>query len=431
MAKGSVSGSIGQLESGQLRIGLEPATMHMEKGEVNDDKKRGCWWTPPTETLQCDVGQKPDSGFSVGCDGQITFKNQTKFFQCEAEQQQYNVYKKADQGISTLPRPAEPQMQRRADQVRNHLAIPNSRAENAMQQRASDIRENMELPRLKRSYDQMSHSSPEPVSPGPAFPSDTLDLNLDGASMASYMSQMEHSPNVSHFSPSGRPTQNPMVVALSSGNMPRMQLHTDRNNRASLVPSSSPPGYRQSSSTPSTPRRPSSLRKVAFPTSDGTSNTMSSNGSSSAITPSPSRYAPGAMMSSSPIRETKLADPFKPTKESDAQLQMMMLHPQPISEHQSMVGRQVEKARELAKDKHKGPFQIGRHFCLIDPYNGEPVQIAVMKADGMGNVIYKDKFGRDVSKISPSGNGEPMPGKRGEFLGFREDFGASHLFGPG
>ncbi|KAI8153185.1 hypothetical protein K4K50_008684 [Colletotrichum sp. SAR 10_71] len=385
--------------------------MHMEKGEVNDDKKRGCWWTPPTETLQCDVGQKPDSGFSVGCDGQITFKNQTKFFQCEAEQQQYNVYKKADQGancaevmlfarISTLPRPAEPQMQRRADQVRNHLAIPNSRAENAMQQRASDIRENMELPRLKRSYDQMSHSSPKSVSPGPAFPSDPLDLDLDGASMASYMSQMEYS-------------------------------HTDRNNRASLVPSSSPPGYRQSSSTPSTPRRPSSLRKVALPTSDGTSNTMSSNGSSSTITPSPSRYAPGAMMSSSPIRETKLADPFKPTKESDAQLQMMMLHPQPISEHQSMVGRQVEKARELAKDKHKGPFQIGRHFCLIDPYNGEPVQIAVMKADGMGNVIYKDKFGRDVSKISPSGNGEPMPGKRGEFLGFREDFGASHLFGPG
>ncbi|KAF5519567.1 hypothetical protein CGCA056_v009211 [Colletotrichum aenigma] len=348
-----------------------------------------------------------------------------------AEEVTRSLVERVSSGISALPRLAEPQMQRRADQVRNHLAIPNYRAENAMQQRASDIRENMELPRLKRSYGQMSHSSPEPVSPGPAFPSDPLDLNLDGASMASYMSQMEYSPNVSHFSPSGRPTQNPMVAALSSGNMPRMQLHTDRNNRASLVPSSSPPGYRQSSSTPSTPRRPSSLRKVSFPTSDDTSNTMSSNRSSNTITPSPSRYAPGAMMSSSPIRETKLANPFKPTKESDAQLQMMMLHPQPISEHQSMVSRQVEKARELAKDKHKGPFQVGRHFCLIDPYNGEPVQIAVMKADGMGNVIYKDKFGRDVSKISPSGIGEPMPGKRGEFLGFKEDFGASHLFGPG
>ncbi|KAJ0311734.1 hypothetical protein Brms1b_008094 [Colletotrichum noveboracense] len=239
-----------------------------------------------------------------------------------AEEVTRSLVERVSSGISALPRPAEPQMQRRADQVRSHLAIPNYRAEIAMQQRASDIRENMELPRLKRSYDQMSHSSSEPVSPGPAFPSDPLDLNLDGASMASYMSQMEYF-------------------------------------------------------------------------------------------------------------QTKLADPFKPTKESDAQLQMMMLHPQPISEHQSMVGRQVEKARELAKDKHKGPFQVGRHFCLIDPYNGEPVQIAVMKADGMGNVIYKDKFGRDVSKISPSGIGEPMPGKRGEFLGFKEDFGASHLFGPG
>ncbi|KAJ0339480.1 hypothetical protein COL922a_004402 [Colletotrichum nupharicola] len=288
-----------------------------------------------------------------------------------AEEVTRSLVERVSSGISALPRPAEPQMQRRADQVRSHLAIPNYRAEIAMQQRASDIRENMELPRLKRSYDQMSHSSPEPVSPGPAFPSDPLDLNLDGASMASYMSQMEYFPNVSHFSPSGRPTQNPMVAALSS-NMPRMQLRMNTT-----------------------------------------------------------LYAPGAMMSSSPIRETKLADPFKPTKESDAQLQMMMLHPQPISEHQSMVGRQVEKARELAKDKHKGPFQVGRHFCLIDPYNGEPVQIAVMKADGMGNVIYKDKFGRDVSKISPTGIGEPMPGKRGEFLGFKEDFGASHLFGPG
>ncbi|KAJ0285985.1 hypothetical protein COL940_003266 [Colletotrichum noveboracense] len=140
-----------------------------------------------------------------------------------AEEVTRSLVERVSSGISALPRPAEPQMQRRADQVRSHLAIPNYRAEIAMQQRASDIRENMELPRLKRSYDQMSHSSSEPVSPGPAFPSDPLDLNLDGASMASYMSQMEYFPNVSHFSPSGRPTQNPMVAALSS-NMPRMQL---------------------------------------------------------------------------------------------------------------------------------------------------------------------------------------------------------------
>ncbi|KAF6830967.1 PAP2 superfamily protein [Colletotrichum plurivorum] len=99
-AKGSVSGSVGQLESGQLRIGLEPVKLRMDRGEVIDSMKRGCWWTPPTETLQCDVGQQPEAGFEVGCDGKVKFKDQTRFFQCEAENQQYNIYKKDGQGAN-------------------------------------------------------------------------------------------------------------------------------------------------------------------------------------------------------------------------------------------------------------------------------------------------------------------------------------------
>ncbi|KAK0378624.1 PAP2 superfamily protein, partial [Colletotrichum limetticola] len=99
-AKGSVSGWVGQLESGQLRIGLEPVILRMEKGEIVDTRRRGMWWTPPTETLQCDPGQKPDKGWSVGCDGKMTFQEQTRYFQCEAENQTYNLYKKNDQGVN-------------------------------------------------------------------------------------------------------------------------------------------------------------------------------------------------------------------------------------------------------------------------------------------------------------------------------------------
>lgn len=43
--KGSVSGWVGQLESGQLRIGLQPVILRMERGEVVDDRRRGMWWT--------------------------------------------------------------------------------------------------------------------------------------------------------------------------------------------------------------------------------------------------------------------------------------------------------------------------------------------------------------------------------------------------
>ncbi|KAK1676568.1 hypothetical protein BDP55DRAFT_661494 [Colletotrichum godetiae] len=44
-AKGSVSGWVGQLDSGQLRIGLEPVILRMEKGEIVDTRRRGMWWT--------------------------------------------------------------------------------------------------------------------------------------------------------------------------------------------------------------------------------------------------------------------------------------------------------------------------------------------------------------------------------------------------
>ncbi|GKT41427.1 uncharacterized protein ColSpa_01608 [Colletotrichum spaethianum] len=99
-AKGTASGWVGQLDSGQLRIGLKPVELTMEKGEIVDKEKRGMWWTPPTETLQCDPGQKPDKGWSVDCDGRMRFQDMSRYFQCEADNKTYNLYKKNDQGVN-------------------------------------------------------------------------------------------------------------------------------------------------------------------------------------------------------------------------------------------------------------------------------------------------------------------------------------------
>ncbi|KAK1987520.1 hypothetical protein LZ30DRAFT_702312 [Colletotrichum cereale] len=96
-SKGTAAGWVGQLESGQLRIGLKPVNLVMKSGEIVDGDKRGMWWTPPTDTLQCDVGQKPDKGWSVGCDGRMYFQDMSKYFQCEAENKTYNLYKKDGQ----------------------------------------------------------------------------------------------------------------------------------------------------------------------------------------------------------------------------------------------------------------------------------------------------------------------------------------------
>jgi len=96
-SKGTAAGWVGQLDSGQLRIGLKPMNFSMSSGQIVDDKKRGMWWTPPTDTLQCDVGQKPDKGWSVGCDGRMYFQDMSKYYQCEADNMTYNLYKKNGQ----------------------------------------------------------------------------------------------------------------------------------------------------------------------------------------------------------------------------------------------------------------------------------------------------------------------------------------------
>ncbi|KAH9890815.1 ubiquitin 3 binding protein But2 C-terminal domain-containing protein [Xylariomycetidae sp. FL2044] len=82
----SVSAPVGQYGSGQTRAGSSdtPSTFSLsgDNGTLTDAQGRGCWWTPPATVLQCDVGQTPEPGFSVGCDGVVSFGGQSTFYEC-------------------------------------------------------------------------------------------------------------------------------------------------------------------------------------------------------------------------------------------------------------------------------------------------------------------------------------------------------------
>ncbi|KAI0973671.1 ubiquitin 3 binding protein But2 C-terminal domain-containing protein [Xylaria arbuscula] len=85
-AEGTISAPVSQYGSGQARAGAnETATSFNLNGDttLTDSQGRGCWWTPPATVLQCDVGQTPGPGFTVGCDGTLSYNGQTTFYTCD------------------------------------------------------------------------------------------------------------------------------------------------------------------------------------------------------------------------------------------------------------------------------------------------------------------------------------------------------------
>jgi hypothetical protein len=116
-ASGGVSGSIGQLSDGQNRIGGElPVAQYCidSNGGLTDQAGRGCILTrkipsfqdhthrvltfhgdttAPTTQFQCDSGASPLTGFSVGCDGTLSYNGNSKFFACQTgENGELNLY---------------------------------------------------------------------------------------------------------------------------------------------------------------------------------------------------------------------------------------------------------------------------------------------------------------------------------------------------
>ncbi|KAI2638628.1 ubiquitin 3 binding protein But2 C-terminal domain-containing protein [Xylaria nigripes] len=81
---GAFNGSIGEKSSGQARASSDvlPTLFTWFGDAFADQQGNGCWWTPPTFTLQCDKNQAPDHGFQIGCDGLLSFNGQSVFYEC-------------------------------------------------------------------------------------------------------------------------------------------------------------------------------------------------------------------------------------------------------------------------------------------------------------------------------------------------------------
>ncbi|CAI7564778.1 unnamed protein product [Penicillium pancosmium] len=94
---GDLSGDLGQLGDGQVRIGdntLPKSTFCIDSnGGISDSSGRGCIITPPTTQFQCDEGATPTPGFSVSSSGQLEFNNTAAFIACQTGQNDgRNVY---------------------------------------------------------------------------------------------------------------------------------------------------------------------------------------------------------------------------------------------------------------------------------------------------------------------------------------------------
>ncbi|KAI5924005.1 ubiquitin 3 binding protein But2 C-terminal domain-containing protein [Camillea tinctor] len=99
--KGSFDGAIGEIDSGQARAGsdISPSLFTWFGDAFVDRLSRGCWWTPPTSVLQCDYNQQPDHGFSIDCNGELSFNGQSTFYQCPTgDGDEVNIYLKPTNG---------------------------------------------------------------------------------------------------------------------------------------------------------------------------------------------------------------------------------------------------------------------------------------------------------------------------------------------
>ncbi|KAI9736115.1 MAG: hypothetical protein M1818_006291 [Claussenomyces sp. TS43310] len=103
-ASGGQSGSVGQLDDGQNRIGgglpATSFTISNGNGTVTDSTGRGCILTPSIKQFQCDLNASPASGFTINRNGTFSSSGSSTFYACPASDTEWNVYTQpiADQG---------------------------------------------------------------------------------------------------------------------------------------------------------------------------------------------------------------------------------------------------------------------------------------------------------------------------------------------
>ncbi|KAJ8124333.1 hypothetical protein O1611_g9309 [Lasiodiplodia mahajangana] len=90
------TGYAGQLDDGQIRLNGSYGTSKFyfdSEGGITDSRGSGCIVTDyPVSQIQCDVGQKPTKGFSVGAMRQLMYQGNPHFWACPAVGSDWNVY---------------------------------------------------------------------------------------------------------------------------------------------------------------------------------------------------------------------------------------------------------------------------------------------------------------------------------------------------
>ncbi|KAK2043804.1 hypothetical protein LZ31DRAFT_631808 [Colletotrichum somersetense] len=236
------------------------------------------------------------------------------------------------------------------------------------------------------------------------------------------------SPTVTQFSPNGRPLQNPMVAAFSSGQERpvRARLYTDKNRRASVVKIPSPLKQTTYSSSPAVP---STLRSVKFPPLDSPTRSPSSDSTIDVNHTLSTRrsgvsvlgYRTGSVFDDDPF---VVSQPGPQTFITESPLTRGCA---PMAEK---VARQVANSRSLAHHGHRGPVEVGDFVCLIDPYTGQPDPVAVNHPDEKGKTVIRDlRSQKDLRTVMPVDNGRAEWGRKGEFKGFEESIAAAWIYG--
>lgn len=100
-ASGDVTGPVGEDSMGEVLEGskLSAATFCLNGDTIVDTKGNPCWFTPPTYVLQCDAGAQASTGFSIGCNGELSYNGQTTFYECHnGIDDEVNLYSKPNEG---------------------------------------------------------------------------------------------------------------------------------------------------------------------------------------------------------------------------------------------------------------------------------------------------------------------------------------------
>ncbi|TDZ17866.1 hypothetical protein Cob_v009127 [Colletotrichum orbiculare MAFF 240422] len=384
---------------------------------------------------------------------------------------------------------AEVEVTKRANQIRDRLAIPSRYAKGIIQHRAGEIRNKMVLPE-NEDFDDMEvdlirhpddHHDDRDLDhesqfDGPESPCAVTATEIE-TPLPALSSQQSSQPQASQSTPSRPPKQYPAqpVTSSTAQRRSRARSYTGTKRQASVAKVHTPSRQKQQEHRPNNPVTPSMRQRPLGNLGLVSSGDAAVTGNTTIAMPStvpptlPSTlpaarlgYGPGPVFASS-FGHTVLRNPSlindSMTNSAHNLARMGNKDTWPGEKVFLDVYSNLVKARQLAKQGYAGPFKAGIYLCLIDSKTGLPENIGILRFDavatekvrdiaieaaksdsdidplGIGhNVITAHHLGnnRDLSSFLPTSSGTPIWSEsQPSFRGFQETRVAGHVVGAG